>query len=281
MAIKDRMLLEPASAAALRGDYLRWQLSEPGTAAAIGFAALVGGLVVGVAAAPVFGVLAAIAIVVCGLAVVFFIVHRRSHRDFFATYARERGLELVEEGLPEVTPILYAGSGRRTELAIEGELAEGLTGTIAHYSYLEEVPVARSTPSATRFELTIVLIEVPEVATVFPKILCHGRIGSQQTDKLDDALSGRNRKRLRLESEAFNRRFEVFYDPDQDEVRLRRLFAPANIVWMAESMPTAFELVNGHLVCFASDHLSSAAELDLLVSGGVELARRLRAEATK
>lgn len=50
------------------------------------------------------------------------------------------------------------------------------------------------------------------------------------------------------------------------------------IVWLTESMPTAFELVNGHLCCFAAGHLDSAAKLDEVVAGAVELVRRLQAE---
>lgn len=206
---------------------------------------------------------------------------RRRNRERLATYAHERGLALVEEQLPEMTPILYAGSERVTRLALKGELSEERDGTIAHYTYIERVPVARSAPSSTDFDLTVALIEVPETRGAFPKLLCHGRRGAENTDKLDDALGRKGLKRLKLESAALNRRFEIFYAPNQDEVRLRRLFAPAFIVWLTESMPTAFELVNGHLCCFAAGHLDSAVKLDGLVWGAAELAWRLEAEATE
>jgi len=209
---------------------------------------------------------------------------RRRTRERLATYAHERGLELVEEQLPEVTPILYAGSERVTRLALKGELSEERDGTIAHYTYVEQVPVGGGRGSAfssTSFDLTVVLVEVPDAVGVFPKLLCHGRRGAENTDRIDDALGRKGLKRLKLESTALNRRFELFYAPDQDEVRLRRLFAPALIVWLAESMPTAFELVDSHLCCFAAGHLDSTVELDGLVWGAAELAWRLEAEATE
>lgn len=198
---------------------------------------------------------------------------RRKHRDLFAAYAAERGLEVVDEEIPEVTPILGGQNGRTTGPAIKGELAEGLTGSIAHYLYA----AAGGTTSA----LTIVLVEVPETFGVFPKLLCHGRVKSQRTDDLDDRFRADGTKRLELESEALDRRFEVFFDPRDDEVRLRRLFSPSFMFWLAESMPTAFELVNGHLCCFAAGHLDSATELDTLIWGAAELAYRLESEATE
>lgn len=182
---------------------------------------------------------------------------RRSRKQL-AAYARERGLEPVAEALPGVTPILYRGSERVTRAAFEGELSPEREGTIAHYTYSERIPVPSAKGgggiSSANFDLTVVLIEVPEAQATFPKLLCHGRHGAENTDRLDDAL-GR-------------------------KVRLRRFFAPATIVWLAEEMPAAFELVNGHLCCFTAGHLGSATELDTLIWGAAELAYRLEAEAS-
>lgn len=267
----------PTSVTALQGTYVRSELREPARLMLIGLLALFLGLVIGVEVDPALGAAAALLTVIAGAATSVYVARRRAADDFFAAYASERGLKLVDEGLPQVTPLLYAGSSRVTELAIEGELAEGLSGMIAHYTYAEP---SGGGPS-TSFKLTVVLVDVPETAAVFPKLLCHGRHGSQGSDKLDDALGKRGLQRLKLESEVLNRRFEIFIDPRDDELRLRRLFSPSFIVWLAETMPTAFELVNGHLCCFASGHLDSAADLDSLVWGTAELARRLETEATE
>lgn len=218
-----------------------------------------------------------VVLVVLAVALARLLRGRRS-RKRLAAYARERGLEPVEGELPAVTPILHRGSERVTRLAFRGELSEERKGTIAHYTHFEQVPVPRGTPSSTPFDLTVVLVEVPEAHDSFPKLLCHGRRGAENTDKVDDALGRKGLRRLKLESAALNRRFEIFYAPEQDEVRLRRLFAPANIVWLAEEMPTAFELVNGHLCCFAAGHLDSPTELDTLIWGAAELAHRLESE---
>lgn len=231
----------------------------------------------------------AVCLVLAALAVALArLLRGRQRRKRLAAYAGERGLEPVEGELPGSTPILYRGDERATRLAFQGELSEEREGTIAHFTYTERVPVPNAGGggggggvSAANFDLTVVLIEVPETHDTIPKLLCHGRRGAENTDKLDNALGRKGLKRLKLESAALNRRFEILYAPDQDEVRLRRFFAPATIVWLAESMPTAFELVNGHLCCFAAGHLDSATELDTLIWGAAELAYRLESEVTE
>lgn len=271
----------PASVDSLRGANFRALIREPLVVALIGLGALAVGLGVGSAVGAALGAIAAICAALFGLVPAYLLARRRARQEFFAAFARDRGLELVEESLPEVTPLLYAGSERATSLALRGELGEGLIGTVAHYTYIEHLPGGRGASSAAAYKLTIVLIEVPGVRDAFPRLLCHGRVGSQRTDALDDAFRGPRTKRLELESEALDRRFEIFFDRDQDEVRLRRLFSPSFVVWLAESMPTAFELVNGNLCCSAGGHLDSAAELDAVTAGAVELVRRLQAEATE
>lgn len=263
------------SVGALRVSYLgelirgRWALASTGSVA------LFAGLAVGLAVAPALGLAAALVVVLGAALFAFALASRRAGRDFFVVYARDRGLELVEEELPEVTPLLYGGTSRITNLAMQGELAPGLEGTVAHYTYSLSMGTGRSA-----YELTIVLLEVPGVAEDFPEILCHGRVGPQRREALEDTLPG-HRTRLVLESAPLDRRFEIFYGHDQDQIRLRRLFSPSFMVWLAESMPSAFELIDGNLCCFAGDHLESAAELDNLTAGAVELARRLQAEAAE
>lgn len=46
-------------------------------------------------------------------------------------------------------------------------------------------------------------------------------------------------------------------------------------------MPTAFELVDGHLCCFATGHLDTATEIDGLIWGAAELAWHLESESTE
>lgn len=268
----------PESVDALRGEVFGELLRTPWVPALIGGAALAAGLAVGIAVAPLLGLAAAVCVAASGLGVAFAVAWRLASRDFFATYAREHGLEILAEDLPEVTPLLCAGTGRDTDLAMRGELAPDVVGTLAHYTYSEHIPGGGkgASGSAAIYKLTVVLVDVPGMDSI-PLLLCHGRHGSQRTDPLDDALRRPRRKRLELESEAADRRFEIFVDPDQDQIRLRRLFSPSLIVWLAESMPTAFELVNGHLCCFAGGHLDSAAALDEVVAGAVELSRRLQA----
>lgn len=270
----------PESVGSLRGEIFGELLRKPWVATLIASAALVADLAVGIGGAPILCPAAAAGVVLCGLALTFVAAWYQANQDFFAIYAREHDLEMIDGNLPEVTPLLCAGTGRDTEVAMRGLLGPGVVGTLAHYTYSERVPGGgqNTSGSAAIYKLTVVLIDVRGMDSI-PLLLCHGRHGSQGTDKLDDALRRPRRKRLKLESEAFNLRFEVFVDPDQDDVRLRRLFSPSFIIWLAESMPTAFELVNGHLCCIARGHLDSAAKLDEVVAGAVALSHHLQAES--
>lgn len=216
----------PESAAALRGEIFGELLRRWSVLALICLVALAVGIAIAVT--PVLGLAAAACIALCGLTLAFVAAWYLAGRDFFVIYARERDLEIIAQDLPEVTPLLCAGTGRDTDLAMRGELAADLVGTLAHYTYSEHVPSGGgggASGSAAVYKLTVVLVEVAGMDSI-PLLLCHGRHGSQRTDHLDDAMRRPRRKRLELESEAFDRRFEVFVEPDQDEVRLRQLFSP-------------------------------------------------------
>jgi hypothetical protein len=84
-----------------------------------------------------------------------------------------------------------------------------------------------------------------------------------------------------LESEALDKRYEIFAGKEQDQVWLRRLFSPTFIVWLGEEAPKkfAFELVGGTLCCYVSGHKKSAADLDTIRASSATVAKRLREEA--
>ena len=83
-------------------------------------------------------------------------------------------------------------------------------------------------------------------------------------DSAEDVF--RRMQRLELESEALDKRYEVFYGAEDDEVWMKRLFSPSFIVWLTERTPEdfAFEFSAGSLCVNVKGHYDSAAELDAL-----------------
>ena len=90
-------------------------------------------------------------------------------------------------------------------------------------------------------------------------------------------------KRLELESDALDKRYEIFYGANDDEVWMKRLFSPKFIVWMTEQPPKdfAFELSAGSLCVNVKKHYDNAADLDALCEAASEVARRLAVESSE
>jgi hypothetical protein len=98
-------------------------------------------------------------------------------------------------------------------------------------------------------------------------------------DSAEDVF--RRMNRLELESADLDRRYEIFFGPNDDELWIKRLFSPSFIVWLSEQAPDglAFELSAGSLCVNRRGHHDNAAELDHLCDGAGAIARRLAGEA--
>ncbi len=113
-----------------------------------------------------------------------------------------------------------------------------------------------------------------------PSCFCQRKFGLRALEKLEDAFR-RSKQRVKLESEALDKKYEIFTGNEQDQVWLRQLFSPTFIVWLTDSTPKkfAFELVNGTLCCYVSGHKKRASELDTVRAASAAVATRLREEA--
>jgi hypothetical protein len=108
------------------------------------------------------------------------------------------------------------------------------------------------------------------------------RRGPRPLSKFGDAFR-RGKRSVTLESEAFDKRFEILVGEGQDEIWTPRLFSPGFIVWLAESSPRklSFELVDGSLVAYVPDHREKAKDLDQLAAVAGAIARRLLEESAQ
>ena len=104
-------------------------------------------------------------------------------------------------------------------------------------------------------------------------------------DRLDtDANWLRNHrlKKVELESTAFTEKYELWRERDQDEIKMRQLFAPSFVVWLAEHpLAPGFELRAGELVVFIPGHCPEAGKLEFLLMAANEISKRIQAELTE
>jgi hypothetical protein len=215
------------------------------------------------------------------LLVVFAIADSKAEDAFFETYAAQSGLALLGKSpLPPATPLLRKGDARYAERALTGSLAEGVDGVLALYTYEDETTDSEGNRETNYYRYTLGLVEVPECAAQLPELFCQRKSGLRSLEKLEDAFR-HAKQRVKLESEALDKRYEIFAGADQDQVWLRRFFSPTFIVWLGEEAPKkfAFELVGGTLCCYVSGHKKSGADLDTVRAATAAVARRLRDEA--
>ncbi len=271
----------PDDADDLRGFHFKRLLRKPLTwilivvfvlAAGVAGAALVGPAVGGGAAVGVFFV---------ALLIVFVIADSQAADAFFSAYAQQRGLALGGKGpLPPATPLLRKGDDRYADRTLSGQIADGVEGTLALYTYEEETTDSDGDKQTNYYRYTLGLVEVPECIAHVPELYCQRKFGLRALEKFEDVFRTK-KERVKLESEELDKKYEIFAGKEQDAVWLRRLFSPTFIVWLNEAAPAkfAFELVDGALCCYVSGHKENAAELDAVAAATGAVAKRLRDEA--
>lgn len=221
--------------------------------------------------------------IVIGLGVVLWIADRNAANAFWEVYARTRGLELGGRArLPESTPLLREGYKSYATRTLDGQLAPGLVGTLALFTYEEETVGPTGRVETSYHDFTLAIVEVPECAPYIPELYVQARRGPRPLSKFGDAFR-RGRRRVTLESAALDKRAEIVVRDDQDEIWTRRLFSPAFVVWLAESPPRklSFELDDGTLVAYLPDHREKAKDLDELAATAATFARRLLEESAE
>jgi hypothetical protein len=271
----------PDDANDLRGFHFRRLLRRPLTWILTAIFVIAAGVTGAVFVGPAIGAAAAGAVFLLALLIVFGIADSRAEDAFFEAYATQHSLALSGKSpLPAATPLLRKGDARYAERALAGSLAEGVDGILALYTYEDETTDAEGNSETNYYRYTVGLVEVPECTAHIPELFCQRKSGLRALEKFEDAFR-RSKQRVKLESEALDKRYEIFSGKEQDQVWLRRLFSPTFIVWLSEGAPKkfAFELVDGTLCCYVSGHKKSAAELDTVRAASAAVAKRLRDEA--
>jgi hypothetical protein len=274
---------QPDDANDLRGFHFRQLLHKPLTWFLVGGGSLVLGIVFLAAFGVAVGGIVLLVALAFGVWVVWKIADSRAADDFFDVYARSRGLELGgKTALPAATPLLRKGDDRYAERTLNGQIAPGVDGFLALFTYVVETNDSQGSRQKTYHPFTLGVVEVPECVEHVPELYCQRKGGLRSLEKFEDVFR-RSKERVTLESSALAGRYEIFSAKGQDPNWLRRVFSPTFIVWLTESAPKkfAFELVDGSLCCYVSGHKEKAEELDEICAATAAVAKRLHDESTE
>ncbi|UJA19853.1 hypothetical protein HJD18_06280 [Thermoleophilia bacterium SCSIO 60948] len=273
----------PGDANDTRGRHFKQLLRSRAAVLGGSTAIFVAFVAVGLAVSPLYGVLAALVAALMTVVICFAVADSRAEDDFFRTYSEARGLRWDDEhgDVPPVTPLLRKGDKRRTDLELHGRWPNGFEGQLAHYTYTEVTRDSKGRRQETDYDFTVTLTEVPEVAPFLKELSAQRRAGFRFLDGAEDAF--RSRQRVEHESEALDKRFEIFIDEDDDMNRALQVLEPSFVVWLSEHTPDdfAFECIAGTLCTAVRGHKGNAVELDELTEASVAVAARLREEATE
>jgi hypothetical protein len=274
-------VIPPDDADDLRGFHFRRLLRKTPVLVLIAILTLAAGGAAAVFVGPAVGAGAALATFLLSLLIVFAVADSRAEDAFFQAYSEQHGLELGGRSpLPPTTPLLRKGDDRYAERTLSGPFADGVEGILALYTYEEESTDSKGNRQTDYYRYTVGLVPVPECAGFLPELYCQRKFGLRALEKLEDAFRT-EKERVELESEALDRKYEIFAGEGHDPNRLRQLFAPTFIVWLNDSAPEkfAFELVDGTLCCYVGGHRKRAEELREISLASAAVAQRLREEA--
>lgn len=271
---------EALDANATRGEHLRALIGKGVTlAAAAGAVVLAGGIGVALVGLAI-GAAAAAGALLLALLVVWVIADSRAEEDFFEAYAAQRSLATGggRGSLPNATGLLRQGVRSYTQRTFAGRLPGGLDGLLALYTYETEHTDSKGNRHTSYHHFTVVLAAVAGAKDFIHHLACQRRSGFRFLDSAEDVF--RNRERVEVESEEFDRRFELFIGEGDDPNRARQLLSPTFVDWMASGNEDfAFELEGGILVCNLPGHLDSSKEFDEFCEAAAQVAERISTEA--
>ena len=271
----------PDDADDLRGFHFRRLLRSTAVLIGIAIFTLAVGAGVAIFVSPAIGGAAALGAFLLAILGVFAIADSHAEDAFFQVYAQQRGLELGGRApLPPTTPLLQKGDDRYAERTLSGPFAAGIEGILALYTYEEETRDSKGNKQTSYYRYTVGLVPVPECVDFVPELYCQRKFGLRALEGFEDFFRTK-KERVELESEALDKRYEIFAGKSQDATWLRQLFSPTFIVWLDESAPEkfAFELVEGTLCCYVNGHRKDSAKLDEMRTASAAVATRLREES--
>jgi hypothetical protein len=275
----------PLDADATRGSELRALVGGRGVVYATvlgGVATFLAGAYVHSLAAMAAGPVAVAAIVAL---VAFAIADRRAEADFFTGFAAAHGFSYLDRfRILPLTPLLGAGDRRHCEHYMEGPLDKsgGHQCGLGHYVFEVRRRGEDGESHWESHEFTICVVDLEQAISLFPGIFLARKRGLFGFLDGKQWLSKANRHEVELESAELCERYDLIVDDAQDELRLRQLFAPSFVVWLAEHpLRPCFEYRAGTLVVYLQRKLEDSGHLDWMLEATAEIASRFAREAAE
>jgi hypothetical protein len=206
------------------------------------------------------------------------VADRRAAVDFYSSLARSIGFTWVgRTSFLGLTPLLAAGDARSWEDWMTGEIGAHAAG-LGHYTYKVKHRDANDEVRWSDHPFTLCVVDLPESLGPLRGVFARPRRGLLGRLTGEDWLDEK-KARIHLESTAFEDRYELWRLEDQDEVALRRLFAPTLLVWLAEQpLPVGFELYGGTLAVYLERAHDDAGHLVALLDAAKHLTGCVAAE---
>jgi hypothetical protein len=270
----------PLDANATRGAHLQALLRHPIAIGATVLAVALATGITGAAAGLGPGLGAGAGALLLAALVLWVIADARAAEDFYRAYAASRSLATGggRGALPGATSLLRKGLRRYTERTFAGRLAGRIDGVLALFTYETEYTDSKGNRHTQYHHFTVAMVAVPEATAILAECACQRRAGFRFFDKAEDAF--RTRRRVELESEEVDRRYEIFIGGNDDLNRARQLFSPTFIDWLATGDDDmGWELEGGLLVVNVPGHKETAAELDAVADAAATVAQRISEEA--
>ncbi len=196
--------------------------------------------------------------------------------------ARERGLARAETGAIAVFSSMLGGIARPPRHLVGGRLTAEMRGVLADVVTEVERQDSNSTRPPVEHHAILLVTRVPEAAAFLPTLACH----DAERHDLTSLLLGpgglfRLYREVELESIAFAKRYRVGIGPGCDENRMRQLFSPTFVDWLAQQAPEGFvfEYGRGVLSVATTSPPADIAGVDRFCGFAAQVAERLRREA--
>jgi len=129
------------------------------------------------------------------------------------------------------------------------------------------------------YRFTVCVVDLEAGISIFPGVFLTSDKGFFSKHDESNWLRGRNFRQVELESLELDKRYDLLIDPAQSEGKLRELFSPSLIVWLAgHPLKPCIEYRAGTLAVYVSDHLQDGGNLQYLLEATREITARFEAE---
>ena len=273
--------MRPANANVGRVEQFRATLRRPAIVTALVLAPCAA-LLLGAAFGSAGGAIAApLVVVALILAVAWNAADRSAETAFWKAAAESLGFTPFTDlgELQMTTPLLHAGDRRCFCHELKGPLRDlGLEAKLAQYRYDVRHKDKNGRDTWRHYRFTVCAVELEAGMELFPGVYLRARRGL--LDRADhDWLQGRALREVELESIDFDEAYELRVAPEQDDGRLRELFDPRTIVWLAEHpLRPHFEFRAGFLVVYVPGFLEDLGRVVWLLEATERIAGRVREE---